>query len=98
MTTLDSEPFGKPNLLLETSPLSDTNDATTFTSNGLLDSGIFGGSGHGAEEEDASSAQNPSRAARSDGVGSVDDDEPSAFMSNGLLDGPTQTTSAVNRI
>ena len=95
MATLDPEPFGKPTLLLGSSLLSEMNDTTAFTSNGLLDTGLFDGGGTGGEGENASSAQSSSWAPRADGIGSADDDEPSAFMSNGLLDGPTQTTSTV---
>lgn len=95
MATLDSEPFGEPTLLLGSSLLSDKNGATTFTSNGLLDTGLFDGSGDGGEGESASSAQSPSWAPRTDRIGSADGDEPSTFVLNGLLDGPTQATSTV---
>ena len=95
MATLDPEPFGKPTLLLGSSLLSDANDATTFTSNGLLDTGMFNGSEDGGEGENASSAHNPSWGPRADGIGSADNDEPSTFTLNGLLDGPTQMTSTV---
>ena len=93
MTTLDPEPFGKPSLLLGPSLLSDTNDTTTFTSNGLLDTGLLGRSGDGSEEESAYLAQSPSLAARPDEIGFADDEESFAFTTNGLLDDPTQMTS-----
>jgi hypothetical protein len=96
MTTLDPEPFGKPTLLLGSNLLSDADSATAFVSTGLLDYGAFGGSGDGGGGEDAFSAQSPPRAARSDVAGFANDDEPSEFMSNGLLDDPTQTRSTVN--
>jgi hypothetical protein len=96
MAAPDLEPFGKPTLLLGSSLLSDTNDATAFTSNGLLDVGTFGGSGDSGEGEDAFSAKSPTWAARSDGVGFADDDESPAFTSNGLLDDQTPMTSTVN--
>ena len=92
---MDPEPFGEPTLLLGSSLLSDKNDATTFTSNGLLDTGLFDESGDGGERESASSARSPSWAPRTDGIGSADGDEPSTFVLNGLLDGPTQATSTV---
>lgn len=95
MATLDPEPFGEPTLLLGSSLLSDKNDTTTFTSNGLLDTGLLDGSGDGGEGESASFAQSPSWAPRTDGIGSADGDEPSTFVLNGLLDGPTQATSTV---
>jgi len=95
MATLDLEPFGEPTLLLGPSLLSDANDTTTFTSNGLLDARLFDGGGDGGEGESASSAQSPSWAPRTDGIGSADDDESSTFVLNGLLDGPTQVTSTV---
>ncbi|KAF9651533.1 P-loop containing nucleoside triphosphate hydrolase protein [Thelephora ganbajun] len=88
MATLNPEPFGKPTLLLASLLLKDTND-TTFASNGLLDTEPSGG----CEEENASSEQSPSWTARADGIGSTGDDESSAFTSNRLLGGPTQTTS-----
>lgn len=71
---------------------SDTNDTTAFTSNGLLDPGGFYANGGGGEGEDASPTPNPSR---SDGLRS-DDDGPSTFVSNGLLDGSAQIASTVN--
>jgi len=95
MATLDPEPFGKPTLLLGSSLLSDADDTTTFTSNGLLDTGLFDGSGDGGEGENAPSTQGRAWATRTDEIGSIDDDESLAFMSNGLLDGPTQMTSTV---
>jgi len=93
MATLDPEPFGNPTLLLGSSLLSDAND--TFTSNGLLDTGLFGGSGDGGGGENAPSARSPPWATHPDGIGSPDDDELSTFATNGLLDGPTQMTSTV---
>ena len=95
MTTLDPEPFGKPTLLLGTSLPSDTNDTTTFTSNGLLDTGLFDGSRNGGEGENVSSAQSPSWTPPTDRIGSADNDETPTFTLNGLLDGPTQMTSMV---
>ena len=89
MTTLDPEPFGNPTLLLGASILSAAND--TFTSNGLLDTGLFGGSGDGGEGENASS----SWTAHPDGIGSPSDDGLSTFATNGLLDDPTQMTSTI---
>ena len=94
MATLEPEPFGQPTLLLGSSLLSDANDTTTFTSNGLLDTGPFGGSGDDGGES-ASSVQSSPWTAVPDGIGSTDGDVPSGFMSNGLLDGPTQMTSTV---
>ena len=96
MATVDSEPFGKPTLLLGSSFSSDTNDTNTFTSNGLLDMGIFCGSGSGGDREDASSAQNAFATTLPDDTGPVDEDELSVFTSNGLLDGPAQMTSMVD--
>ena len=93
MTTLDPEPFGKPSLLLGPSLLSDTNDTTTFTSNGLLDTGLLGRSSDGGEEGNAPSARSPSLAVSLDGIGFANDEESFAFTTNGLLDGPTQMTS-----
>ena len=94
MATLDPEPFGEPTLLLGgSSLLSGTNDATTFTSNGLLDTGLFGGNGNGGEGENASPAQSPPWTARPDEAVFADVDGSSAFTTNGLLDGPTQNTS-----
>ena len=93
MATLDPEPFGNPTLLLGPSLLSDTND--TFTSNGLLDTGPFGGTCDGGEGENASSAQSPPWTAHLDRIGSPDDNELSIFATNGLLDGPTQMSSTV---
>jgi len=95
MAAPDLEPFGEPNLLLGSSLLSNANHTAKFTPNGLLDTGPFGGSGDGDEGGDASSTQSPPWAARADDIGSTDDDELSTFMSNGLLDGPTQMTSMV---
>lgn len=96
MAALDPEPFGEPTLLLSgSSLLSGMDDATTFTSNGLLDTGLFGGSGDGDGGEDAFSAQSSSWAARPEGTGSSDEDELSAFTTNGLLDGPTPMTSTL---
>lgn len=94
MTTLDPEPFGKPTLLLESNPLLDTND--TFISSGLLDIGVFSGSGNDGEGEGALSTQSPPCAARSDAAGSSSDDELFEFTSNGLLDGSTRMGSTVN--
>ena len=93
MTTLDPEPFGEPTLLPRSPLLSDTNDTTTFIPNGLLDTGLFDGTGDGGEGGNASSAQSLPWASRTDGIGAIDDDGLSTFMSNGLLDAPTQTTS-----
>lgn len=93
MATLDPEPFGKPTLLLGSSLLSDANE--TFTSNGLLDTGLFGGSGDSGEGENTPFAQSPSWTAQPDRIGSSNDDELSTFATNGLLDGPTQMTSTV---
>ena len=93
MATLDPEPFGSPTLLLGSSLLLDAND--TFTPNGLLDTGLFGGSGDGGEGENAHSTQSPPWTAHPDGIRSPHDDEPSIFATNGLLDGPTQMTSTV---
>jgi hypothetical protein len=96
MATLDPEPFGNPTLLLGSPLLPDTNDTTTFTSNGLLDTGLLDGNRDGGEGEmNASSAQSPSWAPCTDGIGSADDDEPPTFVLSGLLDGPTQMTSTV---
>ena len=95
MTTLDTEPFGKPTLLLGSTSLSDVTGTAAFVSTGLLDS-VFEGSGNDGEGEDAFSAQNPPCVAHLDVAGSPSEDQPSEFMSNGLLDGPTQTTSMVN--
>jgi hypothetical protein len=95
MATLGPEPFGEPTLLLGSSLLSDTDNTTAFTSNGLLDAGLLGGSGDVGERDGASSAQSPSWTARLDGVGSAGDDELSTFTTNGLLDGPTPMTSTV---
>ena len=93
MATLDPEPFGNPTLLMGSSMLSDANG--TFTSNGLLDTGLFGGSGDGGEGEDASPAQSPHWTVYPDGIGSTNDDELTMFATNGLLDGPTQMTSTI---
>lgn len=93
MATLDPEPFGNPTLLLGSSLLSDADD--TFTPNGLLDTGLFCGSGDGGEGESASSAQSPSWIAHPDEIGSLSDDESPTFATNGLLDGPTDMTSTV---
>lgn len=93
MATLDPEPFGKPDLLLGSSLLLDTNDTATFTSNGLLGPEPFGGNGGGGEN--ATSAQNPPWGDRLDEIGSASDDELSTFTTNGLLDGPTQVTGTV---
>jgi len=95
MAALDSEPFGEPTLLLGSSLLSNTNDTTTFTSNGLLDTGLFGGSGDGGEGENASSVQSLPWTTRPGSIGSSDDDESSTFMSNGLLDDTTPVTSTI---
>ena len=95
MTTLDPEPFGEPALLSGSSLLSDINDTTTFTPNGLLDAGLFDGTGGGSGGGNASSARSPSWASRTGEIGATDDGESSTFMSNGLLDAPTQTTSMV---
>jgi hypothetical protein len=93
MDSLDPEPFGKPTLLLGSSLLSSTNDTATFTSNGLLDTGVTGGSSDSqCEWEGVPPAQNL-RATRSDRDESTNGDEVSAFASNGLLDDPTQVTS-----
>lgn len=96
MTTLVSEPFGKPTLLLEFSLPSDKNHTTTFISSGLLDPGVSNGSGDGGEGEESFCAQSPPCAARSDVAGFADDNEPSEFMPNGLLDGPTRMKSTAN--
>ena len=93
MATLDPEPFGNPTLLLGSSLLLDASD--TFNSNGLLDTGLFGGSGDGGEGENAPFTQSPPWSAHPDGIGSPNDDELSTFATNGLLDGPTQMTSTV---
>ena len=96
MATTDPESFGKPTLLLGSNVPLDVNDATTFTSNGLLDTGLFARSGDGGEGENAPPSKSPSWTACMDGVGSADDDELSTFTSNGLLDAPTEMTSTVN--
>ena len=97
MTTLDPAPFGKPTLLLESNLLSDTNDTPTLIPSGLLDTAsVFSGSGDDGGREDAFSVQSPPCAARLDVAGFTGDDEPSEFVSNGLLDGPTQMRSMVN--
>ena len=51
VATTDPEPFGKPTLLLGSNVLLDVNDATTFTSNGLLNTGLFARSGDDIEGE-----------------------------------------------
>jgi len=89
MAALDSEPFGEPTLLL------NTNDTMTFTSDGLLGTGMSDGSGDSGAGENAPSMQSPPWAARPDDIGSADDDESSTFMSDGILDGPTQVTSTI---
>jgi hypothetical protein len=95
MATLDPKPFGEPALLLGSSLLSTPNNTATFTPNGLLDAGPFSGNGGVGEGENASSAQSPPWGVRPDEIGPADDDEPSAFTTNGLLDGPTQMTSTI---
>lgn len=95
MTTVDPEPFGEPSLLSASSLLSDVDNTTTFTPNGLLDTGLFDGTGDSSEGGNASSAQSLSWVSRTSEVGVTDDDGSSTFMSNGLLDAPTQTTSTV---
>ena len=74
MASLDPEPFGKPTLLLGSSLLSDANDTTMFTSNGLLDTGLLGGSDDGGDGENASSARSPSWASRTEGIESAGED------------------------
>lgn len=94
MTTLDPEPFGKPTLLLGSNSILDATETTAFVSTGLLDA-VFDGNGDGGEGEDAFSAQSPPCATLSDVDGFSSDNQQSEFMSNGLLDSSTQTTSTV---